>query len=180
MDSRQEREESSEAEETSVAPSKLKTAARYAMLGFAPLVAVVALVVAVMAVSGNRSGEEELGKAVAATDGLKKDLEAARTELDRLRLAMASDKSRQEEERLKQKELEARLVQNITQLQVKMKISPTLEQQLQPPASAPAAAPAAASAAAAPAAMSATKDTGKELSPQVKAIKEAIEKFNRQ
>lgn len=175
MDNRQDREESSEAE-TSVAPSKLQLAARYAMLGFAPLVAVMALVVAVVAVSGNRSGEEQLGKAVAATEGLEKDLEAAKTELDRLRLAMASDKSRQEEERLKQKELEARLVQNITQLQMKAKISPTLEQQLQPPASAPAAA----SAAGAPATMSPATGAGKELSPQVKAIKEAIEKFNKQ
>lgn len=179
MDSHQEREESGDATE-SAAPSRLKLAARYAMLGFAPAVAVVALIVAAMAVSGNRSSEEQLGKAAAATDSLSVNLAEARSELERLRLAMASDKSRREEERRKQEELEARLIRNISQLQAKAKISPTLEQQLQQPASAPADAPAAASAPAAPAAMSATTGAGKELSPQVKAMKEAIEKFNRQ
>ncbi len=177
------REDNDDAEE-GAAPSRLKLAAHYAMLGFAPVVAVLALVVAVMAVGSNRSSQEQINKAVAATDSLNKSLEATRNELERLRFSMAHEKSGLDEELKKRDELAAKIVQNVNQLQVKLKISPTLEQQLQQPASAPvaapAAAPAAASAAAAPAAMAGTAGADKKSSARMDALKEAIEKFNKQ
>lgn len=173
------RKDEEDVEEAAV-PSKMKLAAHYAMLGFAPVVAMLALIVAVMAVSGNRSSQEQLGKAVAATDSLKTSLDAAKSELERLRFSMAHEKNRQDEERLRQEELEAKIIQNINQLQVKAKISPTLEMQLQQPASAPAAAPAAASAVAAPAAMAAATGADKKHGARMDALKEAIEQFNKQ
>ncbi len=174
------REEEDDAGEVA-APSKLKLAGHYAMLGFAPLVAVVALVVAVMAMSGNRHSQEQADKAIAAADNLGKSLEAAKSELERLRLSMAQEKNGREEERRQQEELAAKIVLNVSQLQTKLKVSPTLEQQLQPPASAPVAAPAAAAPAAAPAASKAAPAApGRRLAPEAQAIKESIEKFNRQ
>lgn len=170
------REEDDAGEE---AASKLKLAAHYVMLGFAPLVAVAALVVALMAMSGNRASEEQANKAIAAADSLGKSLEATKSEMEMLRLAIAQEKNGDEEERRKQDELAAKIVQNISQLQTKLKVSPTLELQLQPPASAPVAAPAAAPAAAPGAAAGAT-GVSRKPAPEVQAIKEAIEKFNRQ
>lgn len=171
------REEEDDAAEVA-APSKLKLVGHYAMLGFAPVVAVVALVVAIMAMSGSQSGEEQANKAIAATENLDKSMEAAKSELERLRLAMAQDKNGKEDERRQQDALAAKIIQNITQLQAKLKVSPTLEQQLQPPASAPAASPAAAEGAAAPVGAKGTTD--KKLGAQMNAIKEAIEQFNKQ
>jgi hypothetical protein len=163
------------------APSKLKLVGHYAMLGIGPLLAIVALVVAVMALSGNRASEQQATKAVAAAANLEKSLEATRNELERLKLSIAQEKNGQNEERRQREEREAKIVQNITQVQAKLKISPTLEQQLQAPASAPAAASAAAApAAAAPAASKAGATGGeKKFGPEAQAIKESIEKFNR-
>lgn len=173
----QEREEDSAAE-VGTPSSKLKLVAHYAVLGVGPLVAIVALVVAVLALGGNRSGEEQIGKLAAKTNGMDESLAAAKNELERLKLAMAQEKNRQEDERQRQKELEDKIILNISQLQSKAKITPTLEQQLQSPASAPASAPAA-TGAAAPATTSPAAGERKPGS-QAQAIKEAIEKFNKQ
>lgn len=172
--------ESDEDTEDAAAPSKagaaMRLVGRYAMLGFGPLVAVVALVVAAMAMSANQSSQEQINKAVAATDSLNKSLEATRSELERLGLSMTQEKNGQNEERKKQDELVAKIVQNVNQMQMKLKISPTLEQQLQPPASAPAAA----APAAAPVPMAGATGADKKLGAQMNAMKEAIEKFNKQ
>lgn len=184
---------------------KLKLIARYALLGLAPVVAVAALVVAVMAVTDNRSGQKQLGETVAKIEGLNASLSAIKGEFEKLKASVAKDKALQNEEISKQDERVTKIVQNITPIQVKMKIRPTLAEQLSLPASVLAVAPvtphvtapaatgvapqAAASHAAAPAPShpsSATSDPAKtpatadkKISPQVKAMKEAIQQYNK-
>jgi hypothetical protein len=186
------------------------------MLGFAPVVAVVAMVVAIFAIMGNQSGHAQISKDATEIGALKETLSASKLELDKLK-AMIVSASRENallnEKIKKQDELLTRVVQNVTPIQTKLKISPTLEAQLLGPASAVSAAPVAqpahqppapvkpeakpvmpkpekshapaaakvpakphkAAPATAPAQATAND---KELSPQVKAMKEAIERFN--
>lgn len=158
----------------SAAPSKaelmraqLKLIGNYAMLVFAPVVAVVALVIAVLAVNGSQSGRAQLDKANARIDGLNSGLSASRGELEKFKAAVAKENSLRNEDIAKRDERMAKIVQNITPLQTKLKISPTLEEQLRQ----------AASAVAAPVAASTGAD--KKPSPQVQAMKEAIEKYNK-
>lgn len=175
---------------------KLKLIARYALLGLVPVVAVGALVVAVIAITDNRSGQKQLGEMAAKIEGLNTSLSATKAELEKLKASAAKEKAQQNEELLKQGERVSKIIQNITPLQVKLKIRPTLDEQLQQPAGASAvapavshAAPAAAPHAAAPAtphvssATSAPSKTpaaaDKTISPQVKAMKEAIQQFNK-
>lgn len=156
---------------------KLNLVANYAKRGFAPVVAVVALVIAVIAVIGNQSSQAQIRKADAKIASMSTSLSAYKGELAKLRAARSKEKAMQSEERKKQNEDETKIVQNVTRLQVKMKISPTLEEQLRQPASATAATSSVASAVAATTAVSA--DTGKKPDAKVQAIKESIEKFNK-
>lgn len=183
---------------------KLKLIARYALLGLVPVVAVGALVVAVIAITDNRSGQKQLGEMAAKIEGLNTSLSATKAELEKLKASAAKEKAQQNEELLKQDERVTKIIQNITPLQVKLKIRPTLDEQLQQPAGAPAPAPAAAvshtapataphtvaphgaAAPATPHASGATSApaktpaaTDKTISPQVKAMKEAIQQYNK-
>lgn len=173
------REGGEDAEEVA-APSKMKLVAHYAMLGFPPLLAIVALVVAVVAVSGSRSSQEQLDKITSDMNGVSASLSSTRSELEKLRFALSRDNATHDEERKKQDELLAKVIQNINQVQVKAKISPTLGDQLAQAASAPVAAPAAAGAAPAPAPGAGAKGPEKKLGAQMNAMKEAIEQFNKQ
>lgn len=195
---------------------KLKRILGYVMLGLAPTVAVIALVVAVLAMMGNQSGREQIGKDAAVIAGLNANLSASKLELEKLKVTLATmqkDMALQSEKSKKQDELVAKIVQNITPLQMKLKISPTLEAQLLQAASGVASAvsaaprvatppahetktpmheheaksakpakpkPASVPPDAAPASSAADTPKGEKppLSPQVKAMKEAIEKFN--
>ncbi|TAJ78122.1 MAG: hypothetical protein EPO42_08560 [Gallionellaceae bacterium] len=158
--------------------ARLKLIGNYAMLAFAPVVAVVALVIAVLAVNGSQSGREQLDKANARIDSLNSGLSASRGELEKFKAAVSKENSLRNEDIAKRDERMAKIVQNITPLQTKLKISPTLEEQLRQAASAVAAASAVpTSAVAAPVAASTGAD--KKPSPQVRAMKEAIEKYNK-
>lgn len=114
--------------------SKLKVIGHYILLGLTPVIALAALGVAVFAMMGTHSGESQLSKSATKIENLNASLSATKTELDKLKLSLAHEKSvqenAQEEERKKQEKLLAKIVQNITPLQVKLKISPTLEAQL--------------------------------------------------
>ncbi|HLP98818.1 MAG TPA: hypothetical protein VK149_10265 [Sideroxyarcus sp.] len=160
---------------------KLKIVAHYALLGFAPVVAVIALVVAVVAVTGNRAGRTQFDEMTAKLEEVKVGLAASKNEMENLKIIVARQKAQLEEEQKRQDELIAKIVPNVTKLQVKMKISPTLDEQLHQPASAPVAVPAAdapAHAASAAPATSAPAAAGKQPPQKLQAIKEAIEKFN--
>lgn len=191
--------------ESGAAPSKadllrvqLKHFAHYATIGFAPIVSAIALALAIVAVTGNQSAQEKLGKATAKLETMNTPQPAFKTELEKIKLAMAQEKAmheeeirkreeelkkreqelkkqedehkKQEEDRKKQDELMAKVIQNVSKLQVKMKISPTLADQLHQPAAAPAGAVPLATPA---------KPVEKKFSPQVQSMKEAIEQYNK-
>ena len=175
-----EAEGSAETSKAQLMREKLTVVGHYIMLGLAPVISVIALAVGVLAVTGNHSGEEQLSKSMAKLDILSANLAASKAELERLKLALAQGKNAQEEERKKQDEQLAKIIQNITPLQVKLKISPTLEEQLRQAASAATVATALpVVASSVPAASAVTTTAEKKLSPKVKVMKDAIDKYNK-
>lgn len=211
---------------------KLKLVAHYAMLGFAPVVSVLALDVALFA-GDNHSDRAQMSELKSRMGSLNASLSASREELENLKFSMSREKSQRADERKKEEEHDAMIVQSITRLQEKLKVAPTLEEQLRVAASvhadtstvtgatpvtlaasAPAAAdkkaasaPVSASAAGKPAAaMQSPKiddkkkaaatppakktdekkkaapapKAGENMSPQVKALKNAIDQYNKQ
>ena len=109
--------------------ARLKLAAHYALLAFAPVVSVVALVIAVVA-AHSHSEQAQQNEYAARIDDLNASLAETKGELENLKVAIARERSLREEEHKKSEERETKIVLNITQLQTKMKISPTLEEQL--------------------------------------------------
>lgn len=225
-----------EEEDTPVPPSdareKLKRVAHYAMPVFAPVVSILALGVAIFA-GGNHSDRAQISELNSRIDGLNASLAASREELENLKFGTSREKSQRADERKKEEERDAIIIQSVTRLQEKLKVAPTLDEQLRVAAKAHAAAspvdgvlaaPAAASApavanrvqaASAPAPASAAKKpaaatpapkadeknraattpAGKndekkkaapvpkpieKMSPQVKALKDAIDQYNKQ
>jgi hypothetical protein len=175
----------SEASDDSAPPSKvalvrlkLKLIANYAMRGFVPVLSMLALIFAVIAFVSNKSSQMQFNNAAAKIDSINASLSATKGELEKLKITIAQRKAAQEnesrkqdeklkqhDEKLKQQDAQAtKIIQSVTKLQVKMKITPTLADQLNPPASAVAA-------------VSTVKE--KKLTPQVQAIKDAIDKFNK-
>jgi hypothetical protein len=163
---------------------KLTLAGHYIMLGLAPFIAICALAIAVYAITQNQSGEDQLSMSKIKIDSLNLSLSATKGELEKLKVAIAQKNGFQEEVNKKQDERVMKIIQNVTPLQVKLKISPTLEEQLRQAEATSAVAPAiassvtAASAASSVAAASAVANAKHSL-PQVKVMKEAIEKYNK-
>lgn len=173
-------DESSGSSKAELIRQKLKVVVHYAVIGFAPIVAVIALTIAVIAVTGNRSSQTQLGELTARLDSANASLSASKSEVERTHIALSQLKAQQEDAHKKQEELVEKIVQDITRLQVKMKISPTLEEQLHQPASASVAAPVVSNAPVAANAPAAAPVAVEEKPiPQLKAIREAIEKFNK-
>ncbi len=172
-------EEGATPSKTIVMRQKLALLGHYVMLGLAPVIAVVALVIAVLAVTENNSSQEQLNKAAAKIEGLSASLSASKGEIEKLRAAMAHEKTMQDEQLRNQSEKVTKIIQNLTPMQMKMKISPTIEEQLRPPVSASAVAPAAASAVVAPVTSAASKTPENKLSPQAQAFKKAIDQYNK-
>jgi outer membrane murein-binding lipoprotein Lpp len=194
-----EEDEGSSPSKADLLRAKLKVVAHYAMIGFAPFVSVVALVVGVIAmVNGTSQADRaKLQELTAKVDGLNASLLATKNDLEALKLNQTREKNLHAEERKKLDEQDAMIIQSVTHLQVKLKVSPTLEMQLREAASAPVAAapssaasapvaapalPAAAKkpAATAPESKSKPEASSQKASPQVKALRDAIEKFNKQ
>ena len=121
-----------------LARARLGLVVHYVMRGFAPVVSVLALILAVFAVIGNQADREQLGEATTQINSLSASMSESKGELDIFKVPLAREKTMLAEERKKQGEREAIIIKNVTQLQVKMKISPTLEEQLREKTSAPA------------------------------------------
>jgi hypothetical protein len=166
-------EEVVEAPKLSPLREKLTLVGHYIMLGLAPVIAVCALGVAIAAVIGNQAGEEQLSKSIAKIDSLSVSLASTKGELEKLKVSIAQEKGLQEEERKKQEERLAKIVQNITPLQLKLKISHTLEEQLRQTVAVSAVMPTATSS------TTATVTAEKKPSSQVQVMKEAIDKYNK-
>lgn len=192
------------------AKQKLKRILVIAVSGVSPVLALAALGVAFYALTGSRSEHAQSEKYATAIEASNAGLAASRQELDKLKLssaALARENAELTEKLKKQEVLLARVVQNITPVQARLKMTPTLESQLQQLASGVASVPVPTAAVTPeheskrggskmkahessavqhsgkhPAATKAQKPfkPERELSPQAKAMKEAIERFNQQ
>ncbi len=169
--------EAVEVPKASLIKQKLSIVGHYLMLGLAPVLSIIALAIAIYAVTQNQSGEEQLSKSKSKIDNLNASLLATKSELDKLKAAIAQTNGLQDDVDKKQDERVNKIIQNVTPLQVKLKMFPTLEEQLRQAAMASAVAPAAASGI--PVASPVAAPAEKQAIPQVKAMKEAIEKYNK-
>lgn len=165
---------------------KLKLAGVYVLDGFAPVVAVIAVIVAVMAINGNKSGQAGLAQNTARIASLSENLLASKAEVEKLKTALAQEKLSKEDERKKQNEQMATIIQGVSKLQAKMKVSPTLEEQLHQPVAALVLTPPVATVAAVPAKSATVPATAavitganKKPGDQGQVLKEAIDKFNK-
>ncbi|MBI3903587.1 MAG: hypothetical protein HY306_11725 [Nitrosomonadales bacterium] len=114
-------------------PSKLKRIAHYALLGFAPAMSILALLVAVTAFNHSQSSQEQFSKIASQSESLNATLATYKSELERLNVAMAQLKDSQQDERRKREMQVAEIIQSVTRMQTKMKIFPTLEDVLYVP-----------------------------------------------
>lgn len=169
--------------------AKLKMVGHYVLLALAPVLAIIALAVAMIAVSGVHSNQKQLAEMNNKIEGLSTSLSNAKAEADKLKMAMLKEKTQQNEELAKQNGQLNLLIHNITQLQVKLKVSPTLEDQLRQPVAISQATPISAVVESHPvSAVGATPPSTKKvvsapadksISPQVRAMKEAIDMYNK-
>jgi hypothetical protein len=174
---RPEEEKEEEPPKASPIRQKLVLIGHYIMLGLAPVIAVIALGIGVVAVIGNRSVEEQLSKSIAKIDNLNANLATAKIELEKLKFSLAHEKSVQEEGRKILDEKIDKIIHNISPMQVKLKVHPTMEEQIRQAVVASTVLPVAASSVAASAAVSSV--TEKKPATQTQIIKDAIEKYNK-
>lgn len=141
---------------------KLNPGLDYVLDGFPPVIAVIALIVAVLAMNESRSLRTQLGTAVAKIESLssnksfasREDFDKVKAsvagidkgkasieELEKVKAVLAQDKVTHDAELNKQSERNAKIIHGVSKLQVKMKISPTLETQMRESVAVPIAAP---------------------------------------
>ena len=173
MESDNNTEDASASSKADLVRAKLKLVAHYALLAFAPVVAILALIVAVIA-GHDRTDQMQHGEYAARIDSLNAALADANGDVESLKVILAREKSIREEERKRTDRQDQLILQAIDGLQAKLKISPSLSEQLQ--AVAPnAPIPAAASAISAPAAAPLPKEAVGQA-PAVPASAVAAEK----
>lgn len=151
----------------------LKQVAHYAGLSIGPLLAILALAFALIAINRVGPVQTKLDEAEARIKKLGAELASTQLELKKAKDAVQQEKTARDEENKKQDELASKIIENVVPLQKKLKISPTLEEQLRQSESASAVQPTASNA-------TAPQKTEKQHSPQVKAMLEEIKKFNEQ
>lgn len=204
--SRNAEEEDNTPSKSDLARARLKVIARYAMTGFAPVVSAAALIIGVIAISNTQSKSDrtKFGELESRIDSLNANLSETKNELENFKFTQSREKTMRGEEHKKLDEQDAKIIQSVTLLQTKLKVSPTLEEQLRAPASPRLPAPVGAASApvvatVSPAANKTQAVTSEQAvakkpvvattpkpkaadnaSDQVKALREAIEKFNKQ
>lgn len=109
---------------------KLKLIAAYVLDGFAPVVAGLALILAVMNFQSAHSDQTQISQANAKLEKLSAELSLSKSELDKIKNLLLLQKVNMEKDSKIQDELTKKVSQNVSQMQIKMKISPTLEDQL--------------------------------------------------
>jgi len=169
---------------------KLKLIAGYILDGFAPFVAATALIVAVFVYNENHASVARLVTANEVINTLNASLSASKAEVEKLKAVMAQEKVMQEEARKIQDERTTKIIQNVSKLQSKLKVSPTLEDQLHqaaiisivPPVVAVPVVPVKAGASveknSKPVTASVSASAEKNSAGQMHTLKEAIKKFN--
>ncbi|MGV8935199.1 MAG: hypothetical protein ACOH1I_11270 [Gallionellaceae bacterium] len=99
--------------------------------GFAPVAAVAALIVAVMAFNGNQSSHAQAAKVHAQMEILNANLLANKNELAKFGAELTLQLNKAEERNKKLDVQKQQIIQSVSTLQKKMKISPTLEESMQ-------------------------------------------------
>jgi hypothetical protein len=110
--------------------SRLKTLVSYIKSGFAPAVSVLALIFSLFALNAYHANQQQLSEAALRIDTLSSSLAESKTDVDFFKAPIAREKAIRSEERRKQVERETKIIKSVTQLQARMKISPSLEEQL--------------------------------------------------
>lgn len=155
----------------------------YIVTGVAAFIAVGALGTAIFALNSNRAMQEQLDTNKSNIRKIANVLNEARVEVKRLNIALAQEKAATRQARAKHEELMTKVVQNLSPLQTRLKIHPTLEEQLRQ-AEAAASAPAATSTLAptrpAEAKPAAPHNAEPKHSPEVNSMLKAIKEFNKQ
>lgn len=159
-------------EDASASPSALKSLMHYVMLGFAPFVAALALMFALISIVRVPAMQVKVGNADARMKKLETDLNSSRAELKKLKDVLQREQTVRAQNEKKHNRLAAQIVHDVTQLQTKLKIHPTLKQRLKQAR--------AVSAVPTTAAASAASTTNGEPTGQAKAMLEAIKQFNSQ
>lgn len=141
------REEENEAAPAEGVPlrARLKVVAHYALLA-SPLLALLGIILAVTALVLGRSAPQVPDDSAARIASLSASLNETKNELESLKFILTRERAQHAEERRETEERDGMIVQHVTRLQTKQKISPTLEEQLKagqvhaprPAASAPA------------------------------------------
>jgi hypothetical protein len=88
------------------------------------------LIFAVMAYTGSQSNRARLSETNSRLDNISAIQSVPKGDMDIFQLSLARDKAQLTEERKKQSEKDAKIISSVTQLQVKLKVSPNLEEQL--------------------------------------------------
>jgi hypothetical protein len=169
-----------------VARLKLRLIGSYILDGFAPFVAAAALIMAVFIYNGNHASEAKIVKMTAMVQTLNENLSAAQADVEKLKTALAQEKTVQADEGKSRDERAMKIVQSVSKIQGKMKISPTLEEQLRQPVAVSAVSstvgmvPAKTTKPIEKAAISATEPTSsvQKSDGRMSALKQAIKKFN--
>ena len=161
-------------EDTPAPPSTAKLLARYIMLGFAPFVAVLALMFAIISMARIPAMQAKISDAESKVHKLEADLKSSRLELEKLQDALQQEKTALAQGDRIHAGLTAQIVQNVTQVQARLKIHPTLEQQLGQTGAAPTV-----SGIVPPAGTATTaKAAEPQATDQAKVMLDAIKKFN--
>ncbi len=178
-------EENANTNKVSPLREKLNKVGHYALLGLPPVISICALVASVFAINGSQAQLDQLSRTKAQVDTLNSSLLTIKSDLEMLKASTGRDKSMQEEERKKEDEKITKVIQNITPIQVKLKIIPNIEDQLRQVTSVSGVAPAVASSTNTTSTVAKAPEKEKKGPPekqqnsQVKAMKEAIDKYNK-
>ena len=155
--------------------------------GFAPVAAVAALIVAVMAFNANQSSHTQTSKLTAQMEILNANLLANKNELAKLGAEFTLQLNKADERNKKLDVQKQQIIQSVSTLQKKMKISPTLEESMQVTTNSVAVQPLnnlvatakVTPAAAAPVKAMAVAEPVKKPADRIDVLKDAINKFNK-
>ena len=155
--------------------------------GFAPVAAVAALIVAVMAFNANQSSHTQTSKLTAQMEILNANLLANKNELAKLGAELTLQLNKADERNKKLDVQKQQIIQSVSTLQKKMKISPTLEESMQVTTNSVAVQPLnnlvatakVTPAAAAPVKAMAVAEPVKKPADRIDVLKDAINKFNK-
>ena len=117
-------------------PTKIKRIVHIAGMSIAPLIIALSLALVFIANNNNKTNADQLAKEKIQLEAINANLLATQRELTKLQAEIAQDKTAQDGAQKRVDEKITAIVQAVSQLQAKRKISPTLENQLRQPASA--------------------------------------------